>query len=218
MQPYPLVFKPILKQTIWGGRRLGDQLGKPIGTESDYAESWELVDHGNDQSIVAEGPLAGRTLSELIANEPDWLIGDTASKGRFPLLLKYLDCNRVLSVQVHPDDAYGAKMTRPDLGKTEAWYIVAADPGSLIYAGLESGVDRSTLEQAIRAGETEQMLHSSHHMPATLCSSRPVQSMPSELACWSPRSNSPATRLFDCSIGIASTLMATGDRYTFVKA
>jgi mannose-6-phosphate isomerase len=160
MQPYPLVFTPILKQTIWGGRRLGDQLGKPIGNESNYAESWEVVDHGADQSIVAEGPLAGKTLAGLITDHRDWLIGDAVSDGRFPLLLKYLDCNRVLSVQVHPDDAYGAKMIEPDLGKTEAWYIVAAEPGSLIYAGLKSGVDRADLEQAIRAGEAETVLHS----------------------------------------------------------
>jgi mannose-6-phosphate isomerase len=160
MQPYPLAFTPILKQTIWGGRRLGEQLGKPIGGESDYAESWEVVDHGDDQSIVTNGPLAGKSLAKLISADRQWLMGDHDSQGRFPLLLKYLDCNRVLSVQVHPDDTYAAKMTKPDLGKTEAWYIVAAEPGSLIYAGLKAGVDRSDLDQAIHGGDTESVLHS----------------------------------------------------------
>ncbi len=160
MQPYPLFFKPVFKQTIWGGRRLADQLCKPIGTGADYAESWELVDHGADQSTVANGPFAGKTLRELIAGHRDWLLGEGVPAGPFPLLLKYLDCNRVLSVQVHPDDAYGATMEVPDLGKTEAWYIVAADPGSRIYAGLKPGVDRITLETAIAAGETETTLHS----------------------------------------------------------
>jgi len=160
MQSYPLIFEPVLKQTIWGGRRLGTQLGKPIGTESNYAESWEVVDHGDDQSRVTNGELAGQTLADLIAGHRRWLLGDGVPDGPFPLLLKYLDCNRVLSVQVHPDDAYGLAMQKPDLGKTEAWYIVVADPGSQIYAGLKPGVDRAGLESAIESGETESVLHS----------------------------------------------------------
>ncbi len=162
MQPYPLRFRPVLKQTIWGGRRLGEQLGKPIGDAADYAESWEIVDHGDDQSIVDGGPLSGKTLAELIATRREWLLGKSAGEGPFPLLLKYLDCNRVLSVQVHPDDKYATAMARPDLGKTEAWYVVTSDPGSLIYAGLKSGVDRATLAEAIEAGQTEHVLHSFH--------------------------------------------------------
>jgi mannose-6-phosphate isomerase len=78
---------------------------------------------------------------------------------RFPLLLKYLDCQNVLSVQVHPDDAYGSQMKTPDLGKTEAWYIIDAQPGSLLYAGLKQGVSRTDLEQAIRLGRTQDCLH-----------------------------------------------------------
>ena len=162
LRPYPIKFKPVFKQTIWGGRRLGRQLGKPIGPEADYAESWEVVDHGNDQSTVENGPLAGQTLAELIAGHRHWLMGDDVPQGSFPLLLKYLDCNRVLSVQVHPCDEFGSQMETPDLGKTEAWYIVAAEPDSLIYAGLKPGVDRQALETAIERGETEQALHSFH--------------------------------------------------------
>lgn len=165
MQPYPLKFQPLLKQTIWGGRRLGELLGKPIGAEADYAESWEVVDHGADQSVVDNGPLAGKTLAELIDQSPEWLLGEAAAGGRFPLLLKYLDCHRVLSVQVHPDDAYGATLVPPDLGKTEAWYIVAAEPESVVYAGLQPGVDRAALEAAVAAGETEKLLHSFHPEP-----------------------------------------------------
>jgi mannose-6-phosphate isomerase len=162
MQPYPLQFQPVLKQTIWGGRLLGERLGKPIGPESNYAESWEVVDHGADQSVVSNGELKGKTLSELIQADPVWLLGDAWQGKSFPLLLKYLDCNRVLSVQVHPDDAYGQTMNPPDLGKTEAWYIVDAKPDSLIYAGLKSGVDRAALAEAMEAGQTEQVLHSFH--------------------------------------------------------
>ncbi len=165
MDAYPIRFRPVFKRTIWGGRRLADQLGKSIGPESDYAESWEVVDHGSDQSVVDGGPLDGKTLNELIADHGDWLLGENASNTTFPLLLKYLDCNRVLSVQVHPDDAYGATMPVPDLGKTEAWYIVAAEPDSQVYAGLRPGVDRAMLQEAITTGQSEQVLHAFHPEP-----------------------------------------------------
>ena len=168
MNPYPLRFRPIFKQTLWGGRRLGDRLGKPIGPESNYAESWEVVDHGDDQSIVADGPLEGVSLGQLSQQHAAWLRGSSsagADRTRFPLLLKYLDCNRVLSVQVHPDDAYAMAMTTPDLGKTEAWYIVAADEGSLVYAGLKAGVDETALREAMMAGQTDEVLHSFHPQP-----------------------------------------------------
>lgn len=165
MQPYPLRFRPILKRTLWGGRRLAEQLGKATGPESDYGESWEVVDHRTDQSIVENGPLAGQSLAALLARDPQWLLGCKPGFDSFPLLLKYLDCHRVLSVQVHPDDAYAMAMQPPDLGKTEAWYIVASQPESLIYAGLRSGVDRAALQRAVEAGETEQVLHSFHPEP-----------------------------------------------------
>ena len=159
--PYPLRFRPLFKQTIWGGSKLGSMLGKPIGKENNYAESWELVDHGQDQSVVENGPLAGLTLSQLIQEDPEWMLGEKDANS-FPLLLKYLDCNRVLSVQVHPDDAYAAAMEIPDRGKTEAWYVVAAEPDSLIYAGLKTGVDREMLAAAMSAGQTDEVLHSFH--------------------------------------------------------
>ncbi len=165
MESYPLQFRPVFKRTIWGGRRLGQQLGKPIGTESDYAESWEVVDHGQDQSVVDNGPLAGQTLNQVIQEHAGWLLGSAQHCETFPLLLKYLDCHRVLSVQVHPDDAYAAKMPKPDLGKTEAWLIVASEPKSLVYAGLQPGVDRTMLREAIAAGQSEQVLHSFHPEP-----------------------------------------------------
>ncbi len=168
MKPYPLQFQPVLKQTIWGGRRLGDHLGKPIGPEANYAESWEVVDHGKDQSVVVNGPLARHSLAEAIAADRQWLLGADVPQGSFPLLLKYLDCNRVLSVQVHPRDDYALKMEPPDLGKTEAWYIVTADPGSLIYAGLKPGVDQAMLQQAIEVGQAEQVLHSFHPSPGDI--------------------------------------------------
>ena len=161
----PLRFRPVLKQTIWGGRRLGETLRKPIGEEANYAESWEVVDHGNDQSVVDGGPHDGMTLAAMISQYRQQLLGAGAMEQSFPLLLKYLDCNRVLSVQVHPDDATGAKLDPPDRGKTEAWYIVDATDDAVIYAGLVDGVDREALGAAIEAGQTEQVLHSFHPSP-----------------------------------------------------
>ena len=167
---YPLQFQPLFRSYIWGGRGLKDYLGKPIADEGVWAESWEIVDHGPDQSIITNGPLAGKTLGELIDSNPTGLLGGNLVQSQigapipqprhyFPLLLKYLDCNNVLSVQVHPDDAYGLKMPKPDLGKTEAWYVVHAEPGAIIYAGLRAGVTHDHLAEAIAAGRTEDCLH-----------------------------------------------------------
>ncbi|TWU27070.1 putative mannose-6-phosphate isomerase GmuF [Novipirellula galeiformis] len=164
IEPYPLRFKPVLKQTLWGGRLLGDHLGKPIGEGANYAESWEVVDHGADQSIVVSGPLAGKSLRELLVEHQPWLMGESEDD-EFPLLLKYLDCNRVLSVQVHPSDNYAAKMPIPDRGKTEAWYIVAAQPDSVVYAGLKTGVREADLRAAIQEGRAEEVLHQFHPEP-----------------------------------------------------
>lgn len=151
---------PLLKRTLWGGRRLGTRLGKPIGPEADYAESWEAVDRDDAQSVVADGPWAGRSLGDLWRSESQWLAGSVACPApRFPLLLKYLDCHQVLSVQVHPDDEAAARQDPPDLGKTEAWYVVEAEADSVIYAGLRPGVTRAEVAQAVRAGETGRVLH-----------------------------------------------------------
>jgi mannose-6-phosphate isomerase len=167
--PAVLRFEPLLKRYLWGGRRLGDLLGKPIGEATDYAESWELVDRPDGQSIVAEGPLRGESLGGLMARYGKALTGvDYGVHGqpgaatqlaRFPLLLKYLDAEQVLSVQVHPDDAYARRMPEPDLGKTEAWYVVEARPGACLYAGLRPGITALELRQAIEQGRVEGCLH-----------------------------------------------------------
>jgi mannose-6-phosphate isomerase len=167
MSLYPLRFRPILRHYLWGGRRLGAILHKPIGTAPVVAESWEVVDHGVDQSEVAYGPLAGMTLGQLRARRAVELLGrDAASHpDRFPLLFKYLDCQQRLSVQVHPDDARARGLDPPDLGKTEAWHILAADPGSVLYVGLKPAVDRAALERAVLEGTTADCLQVVHPHP-----------------------------------------------------
>lgn len=158
--PYPLRMAPFFQDYLWGGRKLATALGKPLPDSGVWAESWEIIDHPEHQSRIIQGPLAGLTLHQLAADCPDWLFGSQASQfNALPLLLKYLDCQKVLSVQVHPNDDYARKMTPPDLGKTEAWYIVAAEPGARLYAGLKRGVDEKTLRQAVSTGELEHCLH-----------------------------------------------------------
>jgi len=174
---YPLRFQPILRRYLWGGRRLGERLGKPIGDGNDYAESWEIVDRPDDQSVVAHGPLAGQTLRQLVHDFGPRLLGAGSQqavsraalpgvlRGRFPLLLKFLDARLTLSVQVHPNDEQAAQLAKPDLGKTEAWYVLAAETESRIYAGLLPGIDRFQLERAAAAGRTDECLHWFHARP-----------------------------------------------------
>lgn len=157
---YPLRTHPFFRDYLWGGRRLQTILGKQIPAGGVWAESWEVVDHPEHSSVIDNGELAGKNLSQIVAADPHWLMGDHAAHHRsLPLLFKYLDCQRVLSVQVHPDDDYGLKMSPPDLGKTEAWYIMAAEPGAVLYAGLKSGVSAEELQRAVETGTVESCLH-----------------------------------------------------------
>lgn len=156
---YPLRFNPILKRLVWGGTRLGTVLGKPLGMGEDYAESWEVADHRNDVSRVAEGPLAGTTLRTLLRERGPELLGpELGDLRQFPLLVKFLDAHQALSVQVHPNDETGRRLV-DDNGKTEAWIIIHAEPGSLIYAGLRPGVSRESFAAALESGEVEALLH-----------------------------------------------------------
>ena len=167
---YPLRFEPIFQRYVWGGRRLGEVFNKDIGGSS-AAESWEVVDHGDAQSVVREGDFSGWSLNQLISKFGNEILGSElfsaiTNKGlpetlrsRFPLLLKFLDANRNLSVQVHPDDEMGASLTPPDLGKTEAWYVMHAEPKAKIFAGLKTGVSKDEFRSAIKCGDVESILH-----------------------------------------------------------
>lgn len=155
---YPLRFEPLFRRYVWGGRKLRTLLNKPIGDEN-CAESWEIVDRPGDQSRVSAGPLAGKTLSEIVRDHGPELFGQHYPQTQFPLLLKFLDCEKTLSVQVHPNDEQAAKFDPPDLGKTEAWVVMSAEPDSLIYAGLKRGFDRAALERELQRGTCHLCLH-----------------------------------------------------------
>ena len=105
MEVYPLKFKPIFKQRIWGGQKLREYFGKDIPAGEKIGESWELTDLPQDKSIISNGPVAGMNINRAIAANPKEIMGDKDFEGNFPLLIKFLDAEDVLSVQVHPDDA-----------------------------------------------------------------------------------------------------------------
>lgn len=157
---FPLTFAPVLKRRRWGGRRLGELLGKAIGDGGDWAESWEIADCGADQSVVNGGAADGVSLHELVTRSADELLGRGRRLSQCPLLVKFLDAADRLSVQVHPNDVQANFFFPGQLGKTEVWVIVAAEPGARVYAGLQWGVDRLQLGASLLAGRIEECLHS----------------------------------------------------------
>ena len=152
----PLSFSPLFMERVWGGRRLESLFGKPLPPGAVIGESWEVVDRPEAQSVVAAGPLAGRSLHDLWA-APDGgrerLFGAraTGAGDRFPLLIKLLDCEQTLSVQVHPPAAVASSPCGEP--KTEMWVILDAEPGAHLFAGLRRGVTRERFEDGLRAGE-----------------------------------------------------------------
>jgi mannose-6-phosphate isomerase len=161
----PIRFVPFLRPMVWGGRRLA-ALGKPLPTAEPYGESWEVSDHALHRSAVASGPLAGRTLRQLLESDPDALLGPGAAAGTpFPWLVKLLDAHDWLSVQVHPDERAVRALWPKEGSKTEAWFILDAAPGSRVYAGLRPGVGPAELLAAVRAGVVTECLHSFEPRP-----------------------------------------------------
>jgi alpha-1,3-rhamnosyl/mannosyltransferase len=156
----PLRFVPMLRPMVWGGRQLKDVLGKPLPTDELYGESWEISDHASHASVVANGPLSGKTLRQVMEQDRAAILGPGADQYRvFPWLVKFLDARDWLSVQVHPDDRLVQRLWPGERGKTEAWFVVDARPGSRVYAGLLPGVDESRLRAALTAGAVADCLH-----------------------------------------------------------
>jgi mannose-6-phosphate isomerase len=155
-----LMFEPLLREVVWGGRALGTLLGKDLPPGALIGESWELVDLPDAQSVVARGELAGATLAGLMAaHAADLLGGASAAAGRFPLLVKLINARDVLSVQVHPDEAASRRLGNGARPKTEAWYVIDREPGAALYAGLAAGVDRELFAAHVAAGTVEALLH-----------------------------------------------------------
>jgi mannose-6-phosphate isomerase len=150
---YPLRFDPIYQYRLWGGRRLASLLSAPLPGDGPIGEAWVLSDRDDHQSLVANGPLKGQTIGQLMEQYRAQLMGRLAPRfRRFPLLLKFLDAREMLSVQVHPSDAHPELIPAGDTAKTEAWVVIEAEKGSHIYAGLRSGTTAATLRKSLDDG------------------------------------------------------------------
>lgn len=188
MKPYPLIFKPILKEKVWGGRSLS-ALGKDLGDDDSrlVGESWELVDldatsadgggGGTARSVIVNGEMRGMTIRDAMLAMGRNLMGTVrpSPQGGFPLLVKFLDARENLSVQVHPSPAYAASHPEAHL-KTESWYIVRAEPGARIYKGVAPGYDATSFAEAIKANAVESAMiavearpGAFHHLPSGTC-------------------------------------------------
>ncbi|MFP6582574.1 MAG: type I phosphomannose isomerase catalytic subunit [Candidatus Hydrogenedentota bacterium] len=147
-----LTFEEHYVPRMWGGRNLKTRYGKPIPDEA-IGEAWLISDHAQHTSVVNRGAHAGRTLHELATENPESFLGSRTSltlHGRFPLLLKILDAQDRLSIQVHPDDAIAEALGEPDVGKTEMWHILDETPEGELYCGVSESITEAELQQAIR--------------------------------------------------------------------
>jgi mannose-6-phosphate isomerase len=156
----PLRFERRFLEKVWGGRSLERRPGIALPAGKQVGETWELVDRERENSVVAEGPLQGRTLAELMGELSPPILGTAPAgkDGRFPLLVKYIDASDNLSVQVHPDDEGARRIGAGAQGKTEAWYVVDARPGALLYAGLKEGVRAEEFARVADRGEVVDLL------------------------------------------------------------
>jgi len=151
MQVYPYTFEPIYKDRIWGGQNLRRLFGRALPPGRQIGESWELADLEQGVSLVANGPERGTTLTRLTQQLGVRLLGKAATdrEGRFPLLLKFLDANDILSLQVHPDRQVAMEIGPEAAAKTECWYVLESR-GGFVYKGVKPGVTAEHFRQAIR--------------------------------------------------------------------
>ncbi len=197
---YPLRFEPIYQYRLWGGRLLADLLSSPLPS-GPIGEAWLLSDRDDHQSRVANGPLKGRTIAELLKQFPGQMLGDLAGRfGRFPLLLKFLNARQMLSVQVHPTDANTDLLPANETPKTEAWVVLEAGTNSRIYAGLRPGKTAVSIRHALTNGKVAAQLASLTPKPgdAVFLRAGTVHSLGGDLVVFEIQQNSDVTfRLYD---------------------
>src|SRR5438045_305986 len=142
---------------MWGGRRLESEFHKKLPPQKRIGESWEIVDRFEAQSIVASGPLRGKTLHELWTQHREELFGDVADTPRFPLLIKILDAQEKLSLQVHPAENVASKLGGEP--KSELWYVVAPNPQAEVFVGFREPITRDVFEKKLRHGNVIDYIH-----------------------------------------------------------
>ncbi|WP_372644949.1 type I phosphomannose isomerase catalytic subunit [Ancylomarina sp.] len=161
MQLYPIKFTPIAKETIWGGNKLKTVLSKNFPSNQKNGESWEISGVKNDISFVANGHLKGESLNNLILNLGARLVGEKVYEKfgkEFPLLIKFIDADDALSIQVHPDDEL-AKERHNSFGKTEMWYVLDAEKDANLIVGFNQVVDQKLYQQKLNEGKLEEILN-----------------------------------------------------------
>ena len=199
--PYPLRFKPMLQYRNWGGVRLNKLLKGPSKTTDLIGEAWLLSDREGVMSVVANGPLKGQTLGDLMKSSPEALLGKLAKRFQhFPLLLKILDAREMLSVQVHPSGTRMDPLTPGETGKCEAWVVLEAGPASRIYAGLKPGTSLNDMKTALFAGKVVDCLE--HFTPkagdAVFLPGGTVHALGGDVLVFEVQQNNDVTyRLFD---------------------
>ena len=146
----PLTFRPIFMERIWGARRIETEFGKKLPPNVEIGESWEIVDRPEAQSIVANGPLNGKTLHDLWTQDRQSIFGNVAEAARFPLLIKFLDAHERLSLQVHPPEKVASILGGEP--KTEFWYVAAADSDAELFLGFREPITRDQFEKALHEG------------------------------------------------------------------
>jgi mannose-6-phosphate isomerase len=146
----PLAFEPIFIERMWGGRRLESEFHKKLPAQKRIGESWEIVDRSEAQSVVAGGPLGGRTLHELWTQKREEIFGDVPDTPRFPLLIKILDAQEKLSLQVHPPENVASRLGGEP--KSEFWYVAATDPDAELFLGFREPMTRDRFEERLRDG------------------------------------------------------------------
>jgi len=197
---YPLRFEPIYQYRLWGGRRLADMLTAPLPS-GPVGEAWILSDRTDHASLVANGPLKGRSIAQLMEQFPEQLLGKTAGLfERFPVLLKFLDAREMLSVQVHPTAANANLLPAGEAAKTEAWVVLEAGPKSRIYAGLMPGTTPANLRQSLASGTVPD--HLAYFAPklgdAVFVQAGTVHSLGGDIVVFEIQQNSDVTfRLYD---------------------
>ena len=159
---YPLTFAPVLRDYLWGGRRLATLYGRDLPAGA-VAESWEISGHPHGSTAAARGFWEGQPLPAILDALGEQLVGSRAgwalARRKFPLLVKLLDARQDLSLQVHPDDEYALVHENGELGKTEMWYVLHTDPGASLILGLKPGTTRRSFEAALAADRVETVLN-----------------------------------------------------------
>jgi len=153
----PLAFEPIFIERMWGGRRLESQLHKKLPPQKRIGESWEIVDRPEAQSVVAAGPLRGRTLHELWTQHRQEIFGSVPDIPRFPLLIKILDAQEKLSLQVHPPENVASRLGGE--AKSEFWYVALADPEAELFLGFREPITPDRFEERLREGTVMDHIH-----------------------------------------------------------